>query len=97
MTEDLWRVHQHAPFPASCLALKVDGVPLVKIDAVAGAILTGALRSDGVPRPLSEPKRADLLRQRALIAKVLADVPLDPDARAYFERLATLSDLLLQG
>lgn len=95
MIDDLWRVHQNAPFPASCLPLSVDGVKLVKIDAVVGAILTASLRTDGVVRPLS--KRTDLERHRPLILKALQELPLDPEAKAYFERLAALSERVLKG
>ena len=94
---ELWRVHQNAQFPPSCLARSVDGVRLVKIDAAAGAILTASLRTDGVPRRLDDAKRGDLERHRGLIAKVLLDPGLDPDGRAYFERLAVLSEHVLKG
>jgi hypothetical protein len=95
VTDDLWRVHQNAPFPASGLPLAVDGVRLVKIDAVVGAILTSSLRTDGVVRPVA--KRADLELHRALIQKALQELPLDAETRTYFERLATLSDRVLKG
>ena len=94
---ELWRTQQNAQFPASCLPLAVDGMKLVKLDAAAGAILTGSLRSDGVPRRLEDAKRRDLERHRALILKALAEVPLDADGKAYFERLALLSDHILKG
>jgi hypothetical protein len=94
---ELWRVHQNAQFPPSCLALSVDGIRLVKIDAVAGAILTASLRTDGVPRPLDEAKRVDLDRHRVLIRKALEGLSLDAEGRAYFERLSALSDHVLKG
>ena len=94
---ELWRVHQNAQFPPSCLAGSVDGVRLVKIDAVAGAILTASLRTDGVPRPLDESKRRDLERHLVLIRKALEDPGLDAEGRAYFERLAALSEVVLNG
>jgi len=94
---ELWRLHQNAQFPPSCLPLSVDGVRLVKIDAAAGAILTASLRTDAVVRPLDPAKRADLERHRVLILKVLQEVPLDADAKAYFERLSVLSERVLTG
>ena len=94
---DLWRLHQNAQFPPSCLARSVDGVRLVKLDAVAGAILTASLRTDGVPRPIGEGRSRELERHRGLIAKVLEDPTLDAESRAYFERLSVLSDLVLKG
>lgn len=94
---DLWRVHQNAQFPPSCLARTVDGVRLVKIDAAAGAILTASLRTDGIPRPIEESKRQDLARHRERILKALQDPDLDPEGRAYFERLALLADHVLKG
>jgi len=94
---ELWRVHQNAQFPPSCLAAAVDGVRLVKIDAVAGAILTASLRTDGVPRPLDDARRRDLERQLVLVRKALEDPALDAEGRAYFERLALLSEAVLKG
>ena len=94
---EIWRVHQNAQFPPSCLARSVDGVRLVKIDAVAGAILTASLRTDGVARPLDDAKRRDLERQLVLIRKALEDPALDGEGRAYFDRLAVLSDVVLKG
>ena len=94
---ELWRVHQNAQFPPSCLAQSVDGVRLVKIDAVAGAILTASLRTDGVARPLDESKRRDLERHLVLIRKALEDPALDAEGRAYFERLSALSDVVLKA
>lgn len=94
---ELWRVQQNAQFPPSCLAQSVDGVRLVKIDAAAGAILTASLRTDGVVRPLDDAKRRDLERHRGLIQKALEDPGLDPEGRAYFERLAVLSEQVLRG
>ena len=87
---ELWRLHQNAQFPPSCLAL-------VKLDAAAGAILTASLRRDGVVRPLDDAKRRDLERHLALIRKALEDPGLDPEGRAYFERLAVLSEHVLKG
>lgn len=94
--EDLWRLHQNAQFPPSCLQTSVGGVRLVKIDAAVGAILTSSLRTDGVVRPLDASKRADLERHRALILEATR-LPLDDEAKAYFERLATLSERILKG
>jgi len=94
---ELWRVHQQATFPASCLPLAVDGVKLVKLDAAAGAILTASLRTDGLVRPVPDAKRDDLRRHRELIARALVELPLDADGRAYFERLAFLSTHVLMG
>jgi hypothetical protein len=94
---ELWKTQQNAPFPASCLPLSIDGTRLVKLDAAAGAILTAALRTDGVVRRLDETKRRDLERQRELILKALRDVALDAEGKAYFERLAALADVVLRG
>jgi hypothetical protein len=94
---ELWRAQQEATFPASCLPLAIDGVKLVKLDAAAGAILTASLRTDGLVRPIPEAKRDDLRRHRELIARALAELRLDADGRAYFERLAFLSTHVLMG
>ena len=95
--EDLWRLHQNAQFPPSCLPLSVDGVRLVKIDAAAGAILTASLRTDAAVRPLDPSKRADLERHLGLIVKALRELPLDDEAKAYFGRLSALSGRVLKG
>ena len=92
---DLWREHQVAPFPYSCLKLALAGTPLVKIDAEAGACLTASLRTDGVPRALPPERRASLSRCLERIAQVLRETSLDPDGRAYFERLEKLSEAVL--
>jgi hypothetical protein len=89
---ELWRIHQNAPFPASCLPLSVDGMKLVKLDAAAGALLTASLRTDGVPRRLEDSKRGELQRLTLLILKAVRELPLDPEAKAYFERLAMFAD-----
>jgi hypothetical protein len=94
---DLWREHQNAQFPATCLPLSVDGVKLVKIDAVAGAILTASLRTDGVVRRIDDAKRRDLEHHRGLVLRALRDLTLDLEGKAYFERLALLSDRVLKG
>jgi hypothetical protein len=94
---DLWKTQQNAPFPASCLPLSIDGVRLVKLDAAAGAILTAALRRDGVVRRLDDAGRRDLEGRRELILKALRDVALDAEGKSYFERLAALADAVLKG
>ena len=93
----LWRAQQNATFPLSAFKLSLDGVPLVQLDARAGAILTGCLRTDGVPRPLSLEKRARLSQCRELLGRALGETALEPEARAYFERLAVLADAVLEG
>jgi hypothetical protein len=93
----MWRTQQEAKFPASCLPLSIDGVRLVKLDAGAGAILTASLRTDGIVRQVPESKRDDLRRHRELIARVLVELPLDAEAKSYFERLAFLSTHVLMG
>ena len=94
---ELWKAQQNATFPASCLPLSIDGVKLVKLDAAAGAILTAALRTDGVVRRLDEAKRRDLERHRDLIRKALREAALDAEGRAYFDRLDALADVVLKG
>jgi hypothetical protein len=93
----LWKTQQETTFPASCLPLAIDGVRLVKLDAAAGAILTAALRTDGIVRGLPAPKKDDLRKHRELILRALAEVPLDPDGKAYFERLAFLTTHVLMA
>jgi hypothetical protein len=88
---DLWLFHQKAPFPASCLSLSVRGVPLVKIDAAAGALLTASLRTDGRVRRLDDRKLKDLRSSRELVLEALQNLPLDAEGRAYFERLSVLA------
>lgn len=87
----MWREHQTAPFPYSCLKLAVAGTPLVKLDAEAGACLTASLRTDGLPRALPADRRASLARSVDLVRRALGEIPLEPAARAYFERLERLS------
>ena len=94
---ELWRVHQSAQFPPSCLPRSVDGVRLVKIDAIVGAILTASLRTDGVPRAITESHRLDLSKYRGLVEKVRPDLSADAEGHAYFDRLAILIDLVLKG
>ncbi len=91
----VWREHQVAPFPCACLKQAVSGTPLVKLDAETGACLTASLRSDGIPRALAEDRRATLARCCERVAAALRDVPLDPEGRAYFERLERLSAVVL--
>ena len=91
----LWREHQQETFPPSCLPLSIDGLPLVKLDASAGACLTASLRTDGVPRPLSPARRDELARGRELAARALVELALDPAGRAYFERLVLFADAVL--
>ena len=90
-------MQQNAPFPASCLPLSIDGVRLLKLDAGAGAILTASLRTDGLVRPVGDAKRSDLDRHRGLILRALAELSLDEESKAYFERLSILSDHVLKG
>ncbi len=90
-----WREHQGAPFPFSCLKLSVAGIPLVKLDAEVGASLTASLRTDGDPRPLGADRRASLFRCCEYVSAVLREVPLDPVARSYFERLEQLATVVL--
>jgi hypothetical protein len=94
---ELWKMQQNATFPASCLPLSIDGIRLVKLDAAAGAILTASLRTDGIVRRLESARRGDLERHRDLLQKVLRDVALDREGKAYFERLALLADHVLKG
>ena len=92
---DLWRDQQNAPFPFGSLNRSIDGTPLVKIDAAAGAILTGCLRSDAVPRPLDDGRRKELQRLRGLIDRALREGAVDAEGVTYFERLRALADLIL--
>jgi hypothetical protein len=94
---ELWREHQNAQFPPACLPLSIDGLRLVKLDAVAGAILTSSLRSDGIVRRVDDAKRRDLEQHHALILRALRDLTLDAQGKAYFERLAVLADRVLRG
>lgn len=94
---DVWRTHQNAPFPASCLSLSVRGVPLVKVDATAGALLTASLRTDGKVRRLDDRKRRDLASSRELIEEALERLPLDVEGRSYFDRLSRLSGAVLES
>jgi hypothetical protein len=94
---ELWKVQQNAQFPASCLPLSLHGLRLVKLDAAAGAILTAALRTDGVVRRLDDAKRRDLERHRELILMALRELTLDAEGKAYFDRLAELSKHVLRG
>src|SRR3954470_24518416 len=94
---ELWRVHQNAQFPPSCLPLAVGGMKLVKLDAAAGAILTASLRTDGVVRPVDAARRQELQFYSALILEALGNPSLDADGKAYFSRLSVLSDHVLKG
>ena len=94
---DLWREHQHAAFPASCIARSFGGTKLLALDASVGALLTASLRTDGVPRPLPPEKREELARGGELAARAAAEAGLDVDARAYFRRLAELAAEVLRG
>lgn len=87
----LWRFHQTSPFPATCLSLSVAGMALVRLDADVGACLTASLSTSGVPRKVDGERRATLLRGLGLVRQALREVPLEPEAREYFERLETLS------
>ena len=92
---ELWREQQQATFPASALGVAIDGLPLVKLDARLGALLTASLRSDGLPRALPPAKLEDLRAGLALAERALAELPLDAPTRAYFDRLVHLSKSLI--
>jgi hypothetical protein len=92
-----WKEHQGERFPPGLLGRSLDGVPLVRIDAVAGAALTAGLGRDGIPRPLEPKRRASLESQLPLIDAVLADPALEGDGRRYFERLKGLAAALLKA
>ena len=97
MTEDLpalWKKQQDAVFPLSCAAVSLEGVTLLKLDVEMGRILTAILKSDGVPRPVSDEDRRVLEHGGRLIARALAEEELDAPSRAYFERLAKLATLI---
>jgi len=91
----LWREHQGSPFPYSCLKLALSDVPLVKLDAEAGASLTASLRMDGVPRALPADRRASLFRCCGALEEALLRLDLDAEARGYFERVLTLAVAVL--
>ena len=91
---ELWTEHQRTSFPPSALGMSLDGLPLVKLDARLGALLTASLRTDGVPRALPPAKVDDLRQALGLAARVVAELPLDPPTRAYFARLLTLGDTI---
>ena len=100
MAEDLaalWRAQQLAPFPPGGMKLQSGGRPLLKLDAAVGAILTGCLRTDGIPRPLPAEKHAELAACRVELERALADLPLDPESRTYFSRLEILAAAVLRG
>ncbi len=93
----LWKEQQVAPFLQGSMGLRTGGRPLLKLDVAVGAILTGCLRSDGIPRPLPVEKRSELAECRAELERALADLPLDPESRAYFSRLELLAAAILKG
>jgi hypothetical protein len=64
---------------------------LVRLDAEVGACLTSSLGTSGVPRKIEGERRATLLRGLGHVRQALREAPLEPEARAYFERLETLS------
>ena len=92
---DLWREQQQAAFPASALGTAIDGLPLVKLDARLGALLTASLRTDGLPRALPPAKLDELRQAQALAERALAELPLDASAQAYFRRLVHISKSLI--
>ncbi len=92
---ELWSEQQQAAFPASALGVEIDGLPLVKLDARLGALLTASLRTDGLPRALPPVKLEDLSGALALAERALAELPLDAPTRAYFERLVHISKSLI--
>jgi hypothetical protein len=65
------------------------------VDASVGACLTASLRVDGRPRPLPPERRAELARGRDRAARAVRELPLDPEGKAYFERLVALADAVL--
>jgi len=84
-------------FPPSAVGLSIDGRPLLRLDATAGAVLTASLRSDGIPRPLSAEQRTALEEGRALAQKAAAETVFDAETRGYFGRLAALAAEVLRG
>ena len=92
---DLWREQQQAAFPASALGVSIDGLPLVKLDARLGALLTAALRTDGLPRALPPAKLEDLKGGLLLAERALAELPLDEPTRTYFARVVHISKSLI--
>jgi hypothetical protein len=93
----LWRLHQSTAFPADLLGRSTLGVPLVTIDAAAGAALTASLGREGIPRPLSLSRRAALEAELPRIESALADPGLPGEGRAYFERLRELAGAVLRA
>jgi hypothetical protein len=91
-----WKLHQEAGFPPSCLPISHEGAPLVRLDARAGALLTAALRRDGVPRPLPPVQVEELRDLTRSIGRALDALPLDAVGRAYFERLQRLARRLTE-
>ena len=91
---DLWREHQSATFPPRCMEQRIEGITLARLDALAGAILTACLRSDGIIRPLGDAQKEELLRYNLLVRRVLDGYPIDDEGRAYFERLHPLSGVV---
>jgi len=92
----IWTEHQRTTFPPTALGMQIDGLPLVKLDALAGAALTASLRDDGVPRPLPEARQSDLRRAVELAVRARSQLPLDAATRAYLETLICLAGAVLE-
>ncbi len=55
----LWREQQNATFPYAARDFKIEGTTLLQLDVILGRILTQCLKTDGVARPIQEPRELD--------------------------------------
>jgi len=86
--KQLWREHEAAPFPPGCRGKEIEGEDLVLPDSyTAGCVSKFCGR-----RGLDKKRHECLIGCRDSLAKV---VPLLGGRRAYYQRLLTLSDLVL--
>lgn len=88
----LYRLHEAADFPADCRGEQVEGIDLVLLDSdTAGCIETFL----GCSGRLDPRRHAWLSTCHAELQRVVPR--LEGEARAYYSRLCTLSDLVLRA
>jgi hypothetical protein len=90
--QELWRVHQAAPFPKGIAGNEIEGEDMISLDSfTAGCISTFLDRSGSL-----DPRRLEcLVRCCDDLRKVLPQ--LDGDAKAYYSRLYRMSQLALRA
>ena len=91
------REQRHAQLPFSCRDVEVLGTTLLHVDVTLENILTARLKTDGVPRPISDPHVEELQGHKSLLDTALHENTLNNEGRTYFTRLQTIEGEFIHG